>query len=127
MLEAFQKSGSIAGNGVDVRALVSRGPRTAREWLSGLDGLVHGGAVRYRVAAIAPELLLEVVHDANGATDTRAGAAAALIRSGDATARPRIRVAADACADPTLRTALLSLSEAEDDEAIERALTPIAR
>jgi hypothetical protein len=123
MAAAHQRSLSAARDAeVDVRALVARGARSPREWLAGLDGLMRGGAVHYRVAAVAPEMLVEVARDPNGVAEARIGAAAALVRCGDPAQRVAVRVAADACADPAVRAAMIELADAVTDESFESAL-----
>ena len=119
---AFERSTRLLDASVDVPALVQRGARTAREWLTGLDALVRGGGSRYRVAAVSADMLTDLASDPSAAVESRVGAAAALVRIGDDAHRVRLRVVAEACAETDLRSALLALSEARDDEAAEAAL-----
>lgn len=127
LAEAFTRSTRLQAT-VDVPALVARGSRTARDWLSGIDALVRGGgASRYRVAAVSPDMLVEVATDPSATVESRVGAAAALVRMGDDTFRTRVRVSAEACAEPELRAALLALSDAHDDAAAEAALASLRR
>lgn len=77
--------------------------------------------MRYRVASLDPEQLAQVALDPKSPPDCRIGAAAALVRL-DASHRPRVRVAASACAQGDLQAALAALGEAEDDAAVEAAL-----
>jgi hypothetical protein len=112
----------------DVGAHLRRNARSPREWLRGLDALVRGGGTSYRTAALTPELLRDVVHQTDGEADARVGAAAALIRIDrrEANSRAAVRIAAEACAEPTVRIALLELAESESDEAVESALARFA-
>ncbi|MBX3191290.1 MAG: hypothetical protein KF819_30110 [Labilithrix sp.] len=122
MSEAFERSVRLADGAVDVAALVGCGSRSAREWLASLDALVRGGGSRYRVAAVSAEMLAGVMADASATVESRVGAAAALVRIGDDAHRTRLRVSAEACAEPELRAAMLALSEARADEQVEEAL-----
>jgi hypothetical protein len=64
-----------------------------------------------------------VLEDAEATVENRVGAALALTEGEDADARPRIRIAADACANDRVRVALTSLAEGDgDEEALEEAL-----
>jgi hypothetical protein len=105
-------------------ALLDRGSQSPAAWLLQLDELRQGGAVRYRVAALDPELLADIVSDGSAAASRRAGAAAALARLDDG-GRQTVRVAADACAEPKLRAVLLALSEAQSDDAFVDALSRV--
>lgn len=122
LVAAFEQSRRLADAAVDVPALVQRGERSARDWLSGIDALVRGGGSRYRVAALSADMLVELANDPGAKADARAGAAAALVRMGDDALRSRVRISAEACAAPELRETLLALCEARDDEAAEAAL-----
>lgn len=124
--EAFERSArSALAGAVDVHVLVSRGSRSAEEWLSGLDALVRGGGSRYRVAAVSPEMLAELAEDPSASFESRAGAAAALVRIDDEALRTRLRISAEACAEPDLRGVLLALSDARDDETTLGALAAV--
>jgi hypothetical protein len=122
MSDAFTRSARLLDGRVDVPTLVQRGPRTAEQWLSGLDALVRGGGSGYRVAAVSPEMLAEVTYDPSAKPEARVGAAAALVRVGDEAVRTRVRIAAEGCADTELRETLLALSEARTDTAAVAAL-----
>lgn len=119
---AFERSKQASSAMPNVQALVQRGSRSTREWLSGIDGLVGGGGARYRVAQLSSDSLLAVATDPNASVDARVGAAAALIRTNDDDLRVRVRVCAESCTDRALREAMLALSEARDDDATETAL-----
>jgi hypothetical protein len=119
---AYERSARLLDGGVDVPSLVERGTRSARDWLSGIDALVRGGGSRYRVAAVSSDRLAELANDPSATTEARVGAAAALVRMGDEALRTRVRVSAEACAEPDLRAALLALSDARTDTAFEAAL-----
>ncbi len=124
---AFEKSTRLVDGSVNVPSLVERGSRTAREWLSGLDALVRGGGSRYRVAAVSAEMLADLTSDPSATTESRIGAAAALVRMGDDAQRTRVRIVAEGCAASELRDTLLALSEAHDDASAEAALASLRR
>jgi hypothetical protein len=125
--EAFDRSARLMDGSVDIPALVERGSRTAREWLSGIDALVRGGGSRYRVAAVSPDMLADLACDPGAKVESRVGAAAALVRMDDEALRTRVRVSAEACAEPDLRDTLLALVEARDELAVEAALETLRR
>lgn len=107
----------------DVRALVATHARTPREWLKALDGLARGIA-HYRAVAVDPKQFALIVSDPTAPIEARAGAAAALVRLQDHAAENRalLRVVASSCAEPSLRSVMLDLAEAESDESVEAAL-----
>jgi hypothetical protein len=148
---AFERGGRPAEAVLDVPALVDRGGRTPREWLAGLDALVRGGATSYRVAPVSASALVDLAEDPGASLESRVGAAAALTRlhpeallatdaralaaRGDAALtalldteelRTRIRVSAEACAEPELRGLLLALADARDEAATEATLARAA-
>jgi hypothetical protein len=101
--------------------LLQRGGRAPDAWLLGIDAIVRGGGPRYRVPSVDPDQLAELAASPDAADDARIGAAAAVVRA-DPSRRPRIRVVAEACANSSLREALLAVAEAEDDAAFALAL-----
>ena len=122
---AFERSLRLQAASVDVPALVERGSRSARDWLLGLDALVRGGGSRYRIAAVSADMLSDVANDPTATSESRVGAAAALVRMDDETLRTRVRVAAEGCAEAELRAALLALADARDDRSAEAALASL--
>jgi hypothetical protein len=119
--QAHQRFEARAAGAKELGAALARGGRPERDWLAHLASLVRGGPERYRVASIDAERLAELAADPQSAPDARLGAAAALVRL-DPDQRPRVRIAAEACAEPGLKDALLAMCEAEDDAALEAAL-----
>jgi hypothetical protein len=120
---AFALAEQLRAEG-DLGTQLQRQQRSPKDWLRGLDLVVSGGASGYRHGAITPEMLQTVVRSSNGEPDLRVGAAAALVRIAPAE-RENVRIAAEACAENETRHALLALADAEDDEAIERALASV--
>ena len=119
--ERWKRAPAVA----EVGAHLGRGTRTAKEWLAGIDQLVSGGGNNYRVAAVTPEILAEVARGTESPHDARIGAATALLRLNDQAHRSTVRIAAEACAEPKTRVALLELVEADGDE--ERIAQALAR
>jgi hypothetical protein len=76
------------------------------------------GAGDYREASVSREQLWAVVEGPSLDVGAREAAAAALVKSGDAESRERLRVTADNCADPRVRVALQKVCESEDLEAL---------
>lgn len=95
---------------------LERGGRTGKAWLAGIDQLVRGGQGNYRVASISEDTLAEVTKASDATTEARVGAAAALLRLKNGQHRTTVRIAAEACAEPMTRQALLDLVEAEENE-----------
>lgn len=120
--QAFRRFTEAAGGIVHDPTVLERGGRPVRDWLASLDGLVGGAGARYRVAALDADVLEAIASDPNGRAEARVGAAAALVRLGDEDRRTRVRLAAEACAESSLRAVLLDLSDARTDEAVEAAL-----
>jgi Bacterial PH domain len=93
-----------------------RAGRPIAEWRTEL-GRVALADVGFRQAAISSEDLERVLCDTSAPTDERLGAALAL-RAADPNAGARIRVAAEATADETLRNALLTTASDDIDEGV---------
>lgn len=120
--ERWKRSPAVA----EVSAHLGRGTRSAKEWLAGIDQLVRAGGNHYRIAAVTPEVLAEVAKGTESPHDARIGAAAALLRLNDEAHRSTVRIAAEACAEPRTRVALLELVEAgADEERLEQALARV--
>jgi hypothetical protein len=96
-----------------VAHLLDRGERPVRAWLASLSGLA---AERYRTAALRTE---DLVRELEQGGTPWARLAAAVILARDVEERPRIRVAAEACAEPKLRVALLRVAEGADEATLE--------
>lgn len=122
MREAFDAF-HARGAGADVAPLLSRGDRSAKEWLDHLRALRDAD---YRTRAIREEDLWRIVEDPAAPEDARAGAAALLRSSLDDDGRARIRVASETTASPRLRVALDATVEAEDDASVEQHLAAMA-
>ena len=103
-------------------ALLARGGRSLAYWRAALVDLVQRNK-GYRDVSLSRDDLERALAAPGSTAEERIGAALALSGLGPEEARPRLRVAADVCADPKLRTALLRIADAEaDDEAVEVAL-----
>jgi hypothetical protein len=74
------------------------------------------GAADYRAPAVTREQLWSLVEGPEHGASTRTAAARALASGGDGEQRARLRVAADRCAEPEVRVALMELSSDADEE-----------
>jgi hypothetical protein len=104
-------------------ARVAPGGRTVGRWVSDLRAMANQAT--YREADATPETLWRLLDDSSAPPATRAGAALALSASLDETSRMRLRVSAEACAEPKLRVALTRVAEGASDTELEEALTPL--
>jgi hypothetical protein len=96
-------------------ALLERAGRSTEVWREALRALAEPGG--YRERALRIEDLEAVLADPRAPPERRVGAAIAL--GNDDATRARVRILADACADPDLEAAL---EAAADGEIAERAL-----
>lgn len=122
LTEALARYQRLSAEGSDARVALARSGRSGKDWLAAIDGVMRGGGARYRVAAVDPDQLAVLAKDPNAEPEARAGAAAALVRTGDPRHRSTVRIAAEACAVPELRVVLGELAEAEDDDVVAAAL-----
>ncbi len=122
LTEALARYQRLGVEGSDARVALARNGLSGKEWLASIDGVMRGGGARYRVAAVDPDQLAVLAKDPNAEPEARAGAAAALVRTGDPRHRSTVRIAAEACAVPELRAVLGQLADAEDDELVAAAL-----
>ena len=98
-----------------------RGAKPIEPWRSDIERLARRD-VRYREAALDPEKASKLLAGADVPVDQRLGAALALRIADPAEAAEKIRVAAEATADPRLRDALSVIADEGDDAAIDDAL-----
>lgn len=98
--------------------VLARGVRSTREWLRDV-ALASDEHASFRTPAVPIDELWRLVEDLVAATTTRAGAALALRSRLDDAGRWRLRVAADACAAPKLRVALISVASDAKPESLE--------
>lgn len=107
----------LRGHGAEV-ALLARGERSTREWLHEVS-LASDEHATFRAPALPVDELWRVVEDPALATTARAGAAFALRSRLDDAGRSRLRIAADACAEPKLRAALRRVAFGPEGESLE--------
>ncbi len=103
---------------------LTRGDRSIAAWREALRGLLSAQP-GYRGPRLSPREALEVVVDPSRRVEQRVGAVLALADSGalDDAARKRLRIAADASANPQLRVVLQGAAEdALEDAAIAEAV-----
>ena len=121
-LEEARNAFSPDAGGPSAEALVDPGGRTPQRWLRDVRSLAN--ARDYRETRLDEERLWRVVDDAAASAGVRAGAAVALSAL-DPASRARLRVAAEACAEPRLRVALTRVAEGATDAELEEALAPL--
>lgn len=106
-------------------AAVARGGRTGSAWLDALRRLAAGTADAYRATIVDRDQLWALLDDPAARPAARAAAAVALGTSDPARPRERLRIAADALADPKTRVALHRIADATDDAALTEALSAL--
>jgi hypothetical protein len=119
--EARTAFARAVGSADDAR--VAPGGRPVGRWVSDLRAMANQAT--YREADATPETLWRLLDDSGAPPATRAGAALALSAALDESSRARLRVSADACAEPKLRVALTRVAEGASDAELEEALTPL--
>jgi hypothetical protein len=111
------EAGGASGSAL---AQLDRNGRSPAAWRTAMRALL-ATPEDYRAQAITRDALVEVLESPAAPAERRVAAALAL--ADDEGARPRIRIAAQACADTDLREALEDAAEdALDDETIDRTL-----
>ena len=103
-------------------SLLARGERSVAEWLDGLRRIHAADEVHYRVAPVDRESLFGAVEDATKKPELRVAAAIALGRELDDEGRARLRVYAEAVAEPKLRAALEQIADGADTDALAKIL-----
>ncbi len=121
VMTALERTKSVRGDTQTAAMLLASRAGDGKAWLAQIDGAVRGDATHYRVAALKQEELTGIARDAASCTATRVGAAVALLRV-RVDGREVVRELADACAEPELRRALVSLSEGRTEEEIVEIL-----
>ena len=117
------RSAFAEGEGIATsEALVAPGGRAPQRWLREIRALAT--ARDSRETRLDEERLWRVVDDATAPAGMRAGAAMALSAL-DQASRTRLRVSAEACAEPKLRVALTRVADGATDAELEEALTPL--
>ncbi|MCC6527682.1 MAG: hypothetical protein IT373_33865 [Polyangiaceae bacterium] len=110
---------AMAGAGTrstfDVAAL-DRGGLSLAEWRASLAKLLARSA-GYRQRVVEALDLAQAAESAAVTPSRRVAAALALSSSGDENLRQRVRIAAEGCANPAVKRALLAAAEGEVDEA----------
>ena len=106
--------------------MLDRNDRRTDEWLQAVRKLAAADT-SYRKEKLSEDDLAAILAASTTTPEQRLGAACALRQLDAAKASAQIRVAAETCADPKLRGALLRIADDEEnDAAIEEALLAIA-
>lgn len=103
-------------------AMLDRSGRSMETWRAEV-GALAGREGRFRAASLTTADLADVVEDVEAPAERRIAAAMAVADSGDTTARQRMRIAIDTCANDDLRVALERAAEAElEEDDLERVI-----
>jgi hypothetical protein len=97
-------------------AVLDRGRQSAREWLDQLRRVGEGAEGAFRTMGVARSRLFELVESTNANASERIAAAIAIRTRIAEDEKPRVRVAAERCAEPELRERMIRILDAEDDE-----------
>jgi hypothetical protein len=129
LMERIQRAMSPEGGATAALLhVLGRGDRSLAEWRDALRGLFTAEP-GYRGPRWTKDDALAVVADATRDAQHRLGAALALFEAGelDEKSRQRVRIAADASANPQLRIALEGVAEAEAEAvAIDHAIEALS-
>lgn len=117
-LAVFQRGGLAPGS----LARLDRGGRPLAAWRASLGAILEQQG-SYRETPLTRDQLFEVLENAAAPAEHRLGAALSLSATGDTKVSARIRVAAEACANPQVRIALAKVADGGIDEgAIDEAI-----
>jgi hypothetical protein len=108
-------------------ALLARGSKSTRDWITSLRELATDGAGGYRVPALDERALFAILTDAAAPRELRAGAAVAIgVREEHAS---RLRIAADDVADPIVRRVAVASADGDSEGAalLEAELDEVLR
>jgi hypothetical protein len=108
--------------GAQALAQLDRQGRGVAAWAAALRRVVED-AGDYRRGALTPEQLGAVLESPAASMERRLGAAVALYARADPEDHARIRIAAEACANPRLRVALIKAADGELEAALAEAET----
>ena len=111
-----------AGGAEAAAAVLDRGDRAAREWLAELRRLGEGAASTFRTDGLARSQLIQIVESTTASARERIAAAIALRARIADEEKPRIRIAAERCAEPELRERMIRVLEADDETELERVI-----
>jgi hypothetical protein len=109
------------GAPVDAAALLARGGRPLGVWRRAL----FDQAGDFCRAALDEERLWAVLESFTSAPTARAGAAAVLGRGAESGSRERLRIAAEACAEPALSRVIGAAAAGDEEQAIDEALAAV--
>jgi hypothetical protein len=90
-----------------------------RDWIRALRAALDKGAFGFRDRALVPDQLWDTLQNAGLPATERAAAAIALGPSLDDTGKERLRIAAEASADPKFRVLLQAAADSDEDAIVE--------
>jgi hypothetical protein len=113
---------ALAGAAPQAALALDRGSKSTREWIDQLKRIGEGASATFRSVGLTREQLLRVVESTSASARERLAAAVALRTGLTDDEKPRIRVAADRCAEPALRERMVRVAFAPSDEELAAAL-----
>jgi hypothetical protein len=116
--KARQANAALAGEAPQAALALDRGEKTIREWVEQLRRVGQGANATFRDVGLTREQLLRVVESTSAAAKERLAAVVALREGLTEDEKPRIRVAADRCAEPAMRERMVRVAFAPDEELI---------
>ncbi len=113
---------ALAGEAPQAALALDRGSKSTREWMDQLKRIGEGASATFRSVGLTREQLLRVVESTSASARERLAAAVALRTGLTDDEKPRIRVAAERCAEPALRERMVRVAFAPSDEELADAL-----
>jgi hypothetical protein len=117
--QARHAHAALAGEAPQAALALDRGEKTVREWIAQLRRVGQGASATFRDVGLTREQLLRVVESTSAAARERLAAVVALREGLSEEEKPRIRVAADRCAEPAMRERMVRVAFAPDEEMID--------
>jgi hypothetical protein len=116
--KARQAYQALAGEAPQAALALDRGDKTVRDWIEQLRRVGQGANATFRDVGLTREQLLRVVESTSTAAKERLAAVVALREGLTEEEKPRIRVAADRCAEPAMRERMVRVAFAPEEELI---------
>ncbi len=125
--QARQAFRDLGGNVPELATVLERKARTTRDWRADLERVGRGATAAYREVGATREQLLALAESTAATARERIAAIVALKRTLTEEEKPRIRVAADRCAEPELGARMVRVLDTDDDAVLEDALDATER
>jgi hypothetical protein len=127
ILQAWRAFGEHRTDPSTLAAVLARRDRSTLEWLDALRRTGEGAVATFRAAGAPRAQLLAVVESTTASARDRVAALVALRARLTADETPRVRVAAERCAQPELRNALIRVVDSDADDVMTEALEETER